>query len=288
MIRQRSRRDRVLAFVDGAYYIHGHCPGQSCVPTLASEAYISERKGFIHNIADRILSRRRYIGFGRADVSRLCSVPRENIMKYVLLIAILCVAAGAKAATPEDLHKAIVSGDVATVADALDAGMDPDMAFLPFKTPAVALAAIRGEHTILELLLAHGASPDTRGFGGVAALSMAVRSCKASASDIAALLDAGADIENAGIDGMTPLMIAVQTGRRDIAELLVAKGARLDGVNRSGDGVLNLAIYARNPAFVRASLSAGAPVDQLNVLFETRGYDAFSVSGERIGIAKCN
>jgi hypothetical protein len=83
-------------------------------------------------------------------------------------------------------------------------------------------------------------------------------------------------------------MIAVQSGRRNIAELLVAKGARLDRVNRFGDGVLNFAIYARDPAFVRASLSAGAPVDQLNVLFETRGYEAFSVSGERTGIAKCS
>jgi hypothetical protein len=125
-------------------------------------------------------------------------------MKYFLIIAILCMAAGAKAATPEDLRDAIISGDVATVGDALEAGMDPDIAFLPFKTPAVALAAIRGEHAILELLLAHGASPDTRGFGGVAALSMAVRSCKASAADISALIEAGAEIENAGIECMTP------------------------------------------------------------------------------------
>jgi uncharacterized protein len=208
-------------------------------------------------------------------------------MKYFLMIAILCLAATARAASSDDLREAIIAGDVEAVADALDAGLDPDTSFLPFRTPSVTLAAIRGEHAIVELLLAHGASPDARTFGGLNSLSMAVRSCKAGAEDISALLSAGADIENAGIDGMTPIMVAILSGRRRVAELLLEKGARLDRINMYGDGTLNIAIYARDSAFVRASLSGGAPIDQLEVLFATRGYEDFEADSE-ITLAKCH
>jgi ankyrin repeat protein len=204
------------------------------------------------------------------------------MLKYIVTIIFFCAAvAGARAASPEDLRNAIISGDVQKVSDALEAGLDPNEAFRPFGTPAVALAAIRGEHAILELLLAHGASPDATGFGGLNALSMAVRSCSASADDISTLLRAGVDIENAGIDGMTPIMFAIQSGRRDVAALLAAKGARLDRTNVFGDGALNLAIYARDAVFVRTSLSGGAPLGQLNVLFDTHGYRAYESDHRR-------
>jgi uncharacterized protein len=209
-------------------------------------------------------------------------------VKYLLVTAIVMGAAlhASRAATPEEVRDAIVAGDLTAVADALDAGFDPDASFQPFQTPAVAMAAVRGEHEILRLLLSRGASPNAIGFGQLNALSMAVRSCRASIEDITALLGAGADMENAGIDGVTPLMVAILSGRRDIAGLLLAKGARLDRVNLYGDGVLNIAIYAKEPAFVRASLSGGAPLDQLKVLFETRGYEDYEADSMQV-LAKC-
>lgn len=207
-------------------------------------------------------------------------------MRYVFLCVLVCLAFESKAATFQEVRDAIIAGDVGRIAEALDAGFDPNASFKPFQTPAVALAAIRGEHEILRLLLSRGASPNAHGFGGLNALSMAVRSCRAGVKDISALLEAEADIENAAVDGMTPVMIAILSGRRSIAELLLAKGARLDRINVYGDGVLNIAIYARDPAFVRASLSGGAPVDQLNVLFATRGYEDYEADSEYV-LSKC-
>jgi ankyrin repeat protein len=62
------------------------------------------------------------------------------------------------------------------------------------------------------------------GYGGLAALHLAVR--EGHASTVAALLDAGADIDHRSAgDGTTPLLMATINGRFDLAMMLLERGA---------------------------------------------------------------
>ena len=95
------------------------------------------------------------------------------------------------------------------------AGHAVDASARPF-TP-LAMAVIRGDARIVNVLLKARADPDAPSFGHVNALSMAVRSCHAGLDVITALIEAGADIENRSGDGITPLMLALMSSCRHAA-----------------------------------------------------------------------
>ena len=84
-------------------------------------------------------------------------------------------------------------------------------------------AAARREARLVELLLAHRASPDAREPDGWTALHSA-----AAGGDLAVarlLLAAGAKVDARALHGLTPLHVAQRSGHQDVAAALVQAGA---------------------------------------------------------------
>ncbi|MEJ6403881.1 ankyrin repeat domain-containing protein [Yoonia sp. 2307UL14-13] len=191
-------------------------------------------------------------------------------MKPLILGGLLCALVGQANAGP--LDDAIRQGDVLRADAAIDDGASIDAPIPPFMMTPLAMAAIRDDLPMVDLLLSEGADPDAPGLRGMNALSAAVRSCTAGADVIAALIDAGADLEDRSGADLTPLMAAIQEERTDIALLLMDKGADVNVLNQYRDGVLNYAIYTKNPVIVQAAMAADVDLTQLDILFTTGVY----------------
>ncbi|NND89439.1 MAG: ankyrin repeat domain-containing protein [Granulosicoccus sp.] len=181
------------------------------------------------------------------------------------------VLAGGSSIAESNLVDAVRSGSLANVRELLSAGTAVDQRVDRF-TP-LGLAATRGDLSMVDLLLDEGADPNAVSLNGANSLSMAVRSCRATAELIRRLIDAGADLENRSGVGITPLQFAVQEERTELALQLIDAGADINTLNPYGEGVLNYAIYTRNNRLIRRVLELGVNTDQLVKLFTTVDYD---------------
>jgi ankyrin repeat protein len=81
---------------------------------------------------------------------------------------------------------------------------------------------------LVELLLAHGARPDSANAYGSSPLGEAINAANVELT--ARLLEAGADVESTNLDGQTALMLAARVGSAEIAQLLVDSGADVNAL----------------------------------------------------------
>ena len=174
------------------------------------------------------------------------------------------------------LASAIRADDATAVRTLLDQGEITEAMSNRF-TP-LAIASIRGNPVIVQLLLQAGADPNAVSLSGANALSIAIRSCKADIEIVKMLVEAGADIENRSGDGITPVMLAIQEQLTDVALLLLESGADVNTLNPFGEGLLNYAIYVKNPVLIQAVMDRGIETSQLRKLFTTVEYDPPGIS----------
>ena len=143
-------------------------------------------------------------------------------------------------------------------------------------------AAVMGDMSIAQALLAAGADVSIRGLGGMSALDM---TAGAGHVDIAkAIIEHGADVNAAGVAGNTPIRIAVAAGKAEMVSLLHLKGADINVLDGGGATPLHSAASEGQMAVAQALLGAGADVS----LRCRGGISALDVAADagHVGIAK--
>lgn len=193
-------------------------------------------------------------------------------MKLFVYLFVMIVSFGASADDGTDFFKAVEIDAPHMVEGLLERGFDPNTRdgagqvglylALKFSSPGVVkvllahrgtqidpvnaagetplmMAALRGDITIVQRLLARGARLN-REAGEWTPLHYAASG--PSPEVVATLLDRGASIEALSPNGTTPLMMAARYGAIDAADLLKARGADLRPRNQRG---MDAAEFAR-------------------------------------------
>lgn len=185
------------------------------------------------------------------------------------------------------------AGDIATVRNLLDQGVDPNVVGeLPsgVKATALMLAGSRGRLEIVKLLLerkanlevrdpngwtalayavgfvrpscvramvAKGANVNARNTGGIAPVVLAVR----DAEVMRILLDHGADVQARSVEGTTAVISAGSWGNVDSLRLLLDHGSNVNDQDRTGWSALLRATSAGHEECVRLLVARGADVN---------------------------
>jgi serine/threonine protein kinase len=123
-------------------------------------------------------------------------------------------------------------------------------------------AARKGRQSAVARLLAAGANPNEKRFGGTTVLMSAAKT--GNPTMINDLLKAGARIEAKDNDGDTPLMYAAIDDRADAAKALLAAGADVNAKNNDGNTPLLAAALRGRTEVVRALLAARADTSAKN------------------------
>jgi len=191
----------------------------------------------------------------------------------VLLVGLSLLSGVARAELPDPVafSWAIERGDVATVRQWLDDGLDPDFQGSQFGT-GLMNAAWFGNIELMQLFLAHGANPRRVNRNGEQALQLAAWNDHLEAvkwllangapldrdgnywgalhyavfnghSGLANyLIEHGAKVNARSPNGSTPLMMAAREGREELARTLLESGADTRAKNDWGDTPLVLAM----------------------------------------------
>jgi uncharacterized protein len=143
------------------------------------------------------------------------------------------------------------------------------------------LAAERGNAAMIELLLSHGASVDTKTHQGVTALALACDYKETQRPDrmimageeriylkwhlrcVQVLLDRNADPNIPNSAGGTALFAALKAGSVEILRLLLSKGANPNHQLPDGSAAIMLASWNGDYEACKALIEAGARVDLL-------------------------
>jgi ankyrin repeat protein/predicted Ser/Thr protein kinase len=126
-------------------------------------------------------------------------------------------------------------------------------------TPALIIAAARGDLQITTSLLDRGADVNARDGQGWTALLGAVD--RGSAEIARLLLDRGADVNAARETGVTPLLIAASRGDQTIVEMLLDRGADVNAQDDQGWTALSGAADRGHHEIARLLLERGADVN---------------------------
>ncbi len=128
-------------------------------------------------------------------------------------------------------------------ADALRALLkqDPKAATEPTETneQPIHAAAGNGHADVIDVLLAHGASPNARCDGGGTPLTMAAFFGNVEA--VKRLLAGGADLDDCDDTGMTALLATISKGNLAMVQVLLDAGAQLDLKDGAGRSALDAA-----------------------------------------------
>ncbi|WP_045827303.1 ankyrin repeat domain-containing protein [Teredinibacter turnerae] len=209
---------------------------------------------------------------------------RVSAPRYVLWLMLLCVPLHG-----QDLHTAIVEGNLLRVQTLLADGVDPNQPFADTSTPlawatdkqsvplvkalleagakpvssaesfsALVLACLRGNREIIHLLLDAGAKVNQTNAEGIAPLALCAGN--ADLTSVKRLLDQGAELTRRDLQGQTALMWAAAKGREDIFRFLVSQGANINAVSNNGFSPLFFAIKSGSKDAAFAALELGADV----------------------------
>ena len=158
------------------------------------------------------------------------------------------------------LHKAVTSGQIASVKTLLDLGADPDIKARAMDgiTP-ICFAVERGRVDMVQLLAGAGADIYGRRGSGSTYLHQAVE--KDDAAMVRALLDTGLDPGTVDDAGVTPVEVAIARCRlKAVAELL--KDDRVAGMVFSKNAVVFDAVAERNDTrLMKLFIDHGFPVN---------------------------
>lgn len=143
--------------------------------------------------------------------------------------------------------------DIQANLEKTDGGMTP-----------LALAAQKGQHGIVKLLLKRGVRPDSEVTShqrngierGATPLSIAARNGPQEIVKILLEHDARPDVKDSG--GQTPLSHAAENGHVQVMQLLLTAGARINLAYRYGGSPLIWGVKGRQVAAVKLSLQSGA------------------------------
>ena len=130
------------------------------------------------------------------------------------------------------LISAVKSGDATRVATLLQSGADPESVSIQgFR--ALAMAAMYGRHSVIDVLIQHGADPNGRSTvsypttGGVTALMAACGDSTKDATIVEWLIERGASLDERDSAGRTSLLYAVISGHAEIVRTLLDNGAEV-------------------------------------------------------------
>lgn len=159
------------------------------------------------------------------------------------------------------LMLAAEEGDLVTTELLLDAGSDVNATFTYLnKEPSIArsvldLAADRGQHTVVRLLLDRGARIDSQ------ALTRAA--WRGQLEAVRVLLDRGANVEQRDGFGETALMAAIDSDHDhvEVIQLLLDRGADIETKHSCGYTALSNAASKGRNSIVRLLLDQGADVE---------------------------
>ena len=203
----------------------------------------------------------------------------RKYFRYIVYLAVASVVSVATAGSFDDFFIAIKNDNGAAVTDLLKRGFDPntrDAKGQPGLTAAMQerslkaarallehpsidvnalnaagesalmLAALKGEVTGAELLLARGASVSLPGWSPIHYAATGPEP-----QLVQLLLDKGADINAASPNGTTPLMMAAQYGSDDSVKLLLQRGADIGRRNQRALGAVDFARLSGREVVVR-------------------------------------
>lgn len=101
------------------------------------------------------------------------------------------------------------------------------------------VAAMSGQNSMVELLLAKGANIEATDYGGRTALSLAVFRVREDMVDL--LITHGANVNLHDGDGSTPLLTAIGRGNKALVQLLLARGAYIELESKNGEAPVSYA-----------------------------------------------
>ena len=188
------------------------------------------------------------------------------------LAAMLMMLAGTTLA--QDLGSAIVSGDLGTVQQIIEA--DEKGKLLNKKAiddwMPLHLAVIYDRRDILEYLLSRGADPNVEDGLGLTPLLQAV---KLHDMDVAKLLMTnGANPQAATKAGNTALHFAVTANSTTMIDEFIGRGVNVNTPNKAGITPLHLAVLSENLAMVQHLIGKGADVNAADKNGVTPSHDA--------------
>ncbi len=163
------------------------------------------------------------------------------------------------------LMDAIRNQEVGTVDRLLRGGADAERVPPGEKMFPLELAASAGDSQIVEMLLAHGASPDSAR-GDVAPIWLALEHDHQAAAVL--LVDAGAKFEGPVRKGMTPFYCAVMLDFTELVSKMVAHEADLYASGPQGSP-LHEAAENGNLPLLALLVANGAEINRINDLGET-------------------
>ncbi len=148
----------------------------------------------------------------------------------------------------------VEQGDLETVAEWLEAGLDPNFESDRLNT-GLMIAAGRGDIAMMELLVKHGADVNrTNRFQEQALMHAAWKGQREAA---AWLLERGARINRDGKE-WSALHYAVFAGHEEVAKFLLQKGADINAKSTNGSTVLMMAAHEGKEKIAAMLLEAGA------------------------------
>ena len=184
---------------------------------------------------------------------------------------LLSTVSAAAAQEPSDsvdlrLVTALERQDRSTIEALLDlgeGGLDVDAARGDGVT-ALHLAVHRGDHAVVDWLLAAGAEVSVVEDHGLTPLALA--SQNGSLAMVERLLAAGASADAAQSNGVTPLMVASRTGHVGVVETLLVAGAPVNASSRARQTALMWAVSEGHVDVARVLIAAGADVTASSTL----------------------
>jgi CHAT domain-containing protein/ankyrin repeat protein len=150
--------------------------------------------------------------------------------------------------------EAVMDGDLRTVREFLENGMDPNN--LEIGEPALLYASAMGNLQLACLLLEKGADPNISGKSGFFSIHFAV--AKNQVNIVRLLLEHSAKVDPRNPNGYTPLYDAAAEGCFELASLLINHGADVSARGGDNSTPLHTAAFSGHPDLAELLLQKGA------------------------------